>query len=96
MVTATLSDAHATVHLVVDRLPPPLQRALARLGALLSAAFFAGLLAGSLWLASDFWNAHEESEVLGIPLRPLRVVASLAVGAVALVFVQRALRRRQP
>jgi TRAP-type C4-dicarboxylate transport system permease small subunit len=94
MVTATLTDAHATVHLVVDRLPPRLRRGLARLGALLSALFFAGLLAGSLWLASDFWNAHEESEVLGIPFRPLRLVVCLAAGAIAVVFTRRAIASR--
>ena len=94
MVIATLTDAHASAHLVVDRLPPRLRGALLRTGAALSAVFFTGLLAGSLWLARDFWHAHEHSELLGIPFRPLRAVVSAAACAVAVVFVHRALRSR--
>lgn len=96
MVTATLADAHAGVHLLIDRLPPRARRAIVRVGALLSALFFAGLLAGSLLLARDFWPAHEESELLGIPFRPLRACVCLAAFAVAAVFVRRALGSRRP
>jgi TRAP-type C4-dicarboxylate transport system permease small subunit len=94
MVIATLADAHASVHLVLDRVPPRARHGLERFSALLSALFFAGLLTGSLWLASDFWSAHEESELLGIPFRPLRVLVSLSAGAIALLFLDRVLRSR--
>jgi TRAP-type transport system small permease protein len=92
MVSATLTSAHASVHLVIDRLSPRARDWLLRLCALLSALFFAGLAAGSLWLASDFWHAHEQSEVLGIPFRPLRLVVSLAAAAVCAVFARQAWR----
>lgn len=92
-VIATLERAHATVHLVVERLPALWQSILARCGSLLSAAFFAGLAAGAGWLASDFWNAHEESELLHISFRPLRILTSLAAAAVAAIMAYRAVAR---
>jgi TRAP-type transport system small permease protein len=91
-VSATLNQAHATVHLLVDRLPPTLKQGLLRLAALLSALFFAGLAAAALWLAADFWHAHEESELLHISFRPLRAMTALATAAIAGVFLYRALR----
>lgn len=96
MVSATATDAHASVHLVIDRLSPRVRTALLRLAALLSALFFAGLFAGSLWLTRDFWRAHEQSELLGIPFRPLRVIVTLAAGAITLLFLQRAARSANP
>lgn len=96
MVSATATRAHASVHLVVDRLSPRPRSGLLRLAALLSAVFFAGLFAGSLWLVLDFWDAHEHSELLGIPFRPLRLVVSGAAGAIAVVFAQRAVRGKPP
>lgn len=92
MVIATFTNAHATVHLLVDRFPAPLKRAVLRAGGLLSALFFAGLTAGSIWLLTDFWGGHEISELLGIPFLPLRIVASLCAGVIATVFAYRALR----
>lgn len=92
MVIATVANAHATVHLLVDRLPAPVKRVVVRLGALLSALFFAALTAGSIWLMTDFWRGHEVSELLGIPFRPLRIVASLCAFVIAVVFAYRALR----
>lgn len=92
MVIATLANAHATVHLLVDRLPAPVKRAVVRFVALLSAVFFAGLTAGSIWLLTDFWHGHEVSEMLGIPFRPLRIVAALCTGVIAAAFAYRVLR----
>jgi TRAP-type transport system small permease protein len=96
MLSATLHDAHATVHLVTDRLSPRARRWLLRFSALLSASFFVGLTAGAMILTLDYWNTHEESELLRIPLRPLRVVSLLAVASIAVVFLWRAVRPRSP
>jgi hypothetical protein len=63
---------------------------------LLSASFFVGLTAGAMILTLDYWNAHEESELLRIPFRPLRVVSLLAVASIAVVFLWRAVRPRSP
>lgn len=92
MLSATLHDAHATVHLVTDRLPPRARGWLLRFSSVLSACFFVGLTAGALILTLDYWSTHEESELLRIPFRPLRVISTLAVAAIALVFLWRAIR----
>lgn len=92
MLSATLHDAHATVHLVTDRLPPRGRRLLSRLSSFLSALFFIGLAAGALILTVEYWSSHEESELLRIPFRPLRLVSLLAVVSIALVFLWRAIR----
>jgi TRAP-type C4-dicarboxylate transport system permease small subunit len=91
-VAATLNQAHATVHLLVDRLPLNVKQWLLRFDLLLSALFFAGLTAATVWLAVDFWNAYEESELLHISYRPLRAVTALATAAIAIIFLNRAVR----
>jgi TRAP-type C4-dicarboxylate transport system permease small subunit len=93
MLSATLADTHAKVHLLVDRLPSAAQRWLQRFATLLSAAFFAALAVASVWLTIESWNTHEESELLRIPYRPLRIIAAVMVAAIACVFIYRTLRR---
>jgi TRAP-type C4-dicarboxylate transport system permease small subunit len=92
-VSATLNQAHATVHLLTDRLPQIVKQWLLRFDSLLSALFFAGLTVATVWLAMDFWNAYEESELLHISFRPLRAVTALATAAIAIVFLYRAVRK---
>jgi TRAP-type C4-dicarboxylate transport system permease small subunit len=94
MVVGTLADAHAAVHLITDRLSGSPKVWLARFAALLSACFFAGLAAGATWLAYDMWGAYEESEVLLIPYRPLRITVVLAMAIVTALFAYRLLRPR--
>jgi TRAP-type transport system small permease protein len=96
LLLATLEQAHARVHLLLDRLPTRVQAALARLHALFSLLLFAGLLAGSAWLALDLWNGHEESELLRIPYRPLRVALVLTLVALLLDSGRRVLQRQRP
>jgi TRAP-type C4-dicarboxylate transport system permease small subunit len=91
-VSATLNQAHATVHLLVDRLPARPKEWLLRFADVLSALFFAGLAVAATWLAMDFWQAHEESELLHISFRPLRAITALAAAAIAAIFLYRALR----
>jgi TRAP-type C4-dicarboxylate transport system permease small subunit len=92
-VSATLNQAHATVHLLTDRLPQIVKQWLLRFDSLLSALFFAGLTVATVWLAMDFWDAYEESELLHISFRPLRAVTALATAAIAIVFLYRAVRK---
>jgi TRAP-type C4-dicarboxylate transport system permease small subunit len=64
---------------------------------LLSALFFVGLACGAAWLAVESWNDYEQSELLHIPYRPLRIVSLVAAAAIALVFLRdmwRSLRGR--
>jgi TRAP-type C4-dicarboxylate transport system permease small subunit len=95
MIIAALANAHATVHLVTDRLPARLRRVTARVSALLAGLFFGGLAVATGWLAFDFWNSFEETDVLHIPFRPLRVLVAACAAALALIFLRRALRRER-
>lgn len=92
MLIATLHGAHAAVHMFTDRMSAPARSRVLRLGSLLAGLCFAALCAGSAWLAGEYWNSFEQTEVLHIPFRPLRVLVTLAAGALALVFFRRALR----
>ena len=94
LVAATLARIHATVHVITERLPMPAQLHLARLGALLGAAFFASVCAGSVWLTYEYWGAHEETDLLKIPLQPFRILWCLASGAVTALFLAQAVRPR--
>jgi TRAP-type transport system small permease protein len=96
LLMATLGATHARVHLLVDRLPAPVRAVLTRLGLGLGALLFAALLVASSWIARDLWNGHEESELLGLAYRPLRVFIVVATASVALTFLAQALSRRRP
>ena len=91
LLVATLAGVHARVHLLVDRLPPKLQSGLLRVGYLLSALLFLAIAVASAWIASDLWQGQEQSELLRIPYRPLRVVAVLATVSVAAAFFRQLL-----
>jgi TRAP-type C4-dicarboxylate transport system permease small subunit len=92
MVSATLNRAHASVTLLTDRLGPSAQRVLRGFANLLAAVFFVGLAAGTLWLAIDTWNEFEQTELMHVPLRPLRIVSFAAAAAIALIFARDMLR----
>jgi TRAP-type C4-dicarboxylate transport system permease small subunit len=92
MLIATLRGAHAAVHMLTERLPAATRRATELGGAWLAALFFAALCAGAGWLAAEYWNSFEQSEVLHIPFRPLRLLVAFTGGALAVAFVYRAVR----
>jgi TRAP-type transport system small permease protein len=94
IVLATVANKHAVVHLLIDRLPPRRRAVMERVHALLSAVFFAALAAGSLWIAYDLRDGHEQSELLRIPYAPLRIVSIVAVLAVAAIYLARAFGKR--
>ena len=97
MLSATMNNGHATVTLLTTRVSERARQYLHAFANLLSALFFVGLSAGALWLAVESWNDYEQSELLHIPFRPLRIVSLLAAGAIALVFLRdmwRSLRGR--
>jgi TRAP-type transport system small permease protein len=88
LVAATAVDQHARVHLVVERLETRKRLVLDRASDLLTALFFACLLAGSVWLSLDLWNSHELSEIVGVPWRWLRVIANLCLVAVVVLALR--------
>jgi hypothetical protein len=65
-----------------------------RLHAFLSALFFASLAVGSIWIAYDLRNGHEQSELLHIPYAPLRLVSIAALLAVTAICLLRVVERR--
>jgi TRAP-type C4-dicarboxylate transport system permease small subunit len=89
ILVATLAGNHARVRLVAERASPALRNVMDRAGLLCSALFFLALASGSCWLAMDLWNGQEESELLHLAYRPLRVFTVLAMAAVFVVFVAR-------
>lgn len=95
MFGATLSGAHARVHLVVDRLHGAGKRRLLRCANVLSGLVFVVFAIGSIWIATELWSGHEHSELLHIPLRWLRVLWIVAAISIAIVFFGNALRRER-
>ena len=95
LIVAALDQAHARVHLVLDRLPPVWRNRIERLHAIAAAVVYAALLAGSLWIAADLWRGHEESELLRIPYRPLRVAVVLMLIALVVQALMRTFARRE-
>jgi TRAP-type C4-dicarboxylate transport system permease small subunit len=98
MLSATLNKGHATVTILTHRVGEGARRVLHVFAHLLSAAFFVGLATGAAWLAMESWSEHEQSELLQIPFKPLRIVSIVAAGAIALVFLRDLWRgpRRKP
>jgi TRAP-type C4-dicarboxylate transport system permease small subunit len=100
MVGATLGRAHATVHVVTERLPARARRLFQRVADSVSALFFAALAAGSIWLVVDLWYGAERTELLGLPLKALRLVwcasALLIAGLFAVLAFRRDDRVRRP
>ena len=92
MMIATLRGAHAAVHMVNERMPPALRQWTSQLGALLAALFFGALTVGAVWLAADYWDGFEHSEVLHIPFRPLRILVAGSALTLTVLFLYRAAR----
>ena len=96
ILTATLSSGHAAVHMVTDRLNDRQRRRLALVSDMFFMATFAVVIAGGLWVLRDMWGGTEESELLHIPIIPLRLLWLSALSgvlvSVLLAFI-RALRR---
>lgn len=92
MITATLDGTHATVHLLLNRAGPRLKRLLTRVASIIGVVLFLGLLVASVWLTIEHWGTREESELLHIPIRPLRILCSASMLIIVAVFAYRAFR----
>lgn len=93
VIGTTLAGAHASVHILTERLKPDAAARLARVSALLSALFFLLLTIGSLWILTELWPGHERTELLGLPLRWLRALWVCATAAVTAILLRRAFGR---
>lgn len=92
MLIATQRGAHAAVHMVTERLPVAAREKIARAASVLSALFFAAMCAGGTWLAIEYWDTFEKSEVLNLPFRPLRALVALTGAALTVTFLRLAIR----
>ena len=93
LIIATLDGAHARVNLLLERLPAHWRERVLKLHALAAALLCAALLAGTVWIAADLWAGHEESELLRIPYRPLRIAAALTLAVLLVLSLLGLLRR---
>jgi TRAP-type C4-dicarboxylate transport system permease small subunit len=92
LVGTTLGHGHASVHILTEQLSAVGRVRMRRVSDLLSAVFFAALAIGSIMVARDLWGGDERTELLGLPLAPLRMLwCASAVGIVAL-FIAAAVR----
>jgi TRAP-type C4-dicarboxylate transport system permease small subunit len=84
---ASLGATHAAVDLVFHRLPISAQRVAHRLAALLGFLFVAALVVGSAWIAWEYRDANERTELLGIELKWLRLfwLACAVIAAAAML-----------
>jgi TRAP-type C4-dicarboxylate transport system permease small subunit len=92
----TLQRGHASVHLLTEHLRERPKSGFARVSDALSALFFAFVLGGSAVLVSELWNGAEQSELLGLPIIPLRVIWCASLAGIVLCFVLRALLSTAP
>jgi TRAP-type C4-dicarboxylate transport system permease small subunit len=92
LLAATLGRVHATVHVLVERLPFAARRQVARIGSLLGFVLFAIFFVGSAWVVTDVAGGDERSDLLGLPILPFRILWCLAAAATALVFLAQAIR----
>jgi TRAP-type transport system small permease protein len=90
MVGATVAKGHAAVHILIERVPPMAAKLLERLSNLIGAVVAAGLFAGSIWIVADLWNGAERTELLGMPLKPLRLFWCASAALMAVIFLIRA------
>ena len=93
LIIATLDGAHARVNLVLVRMPSVWQKHLRRLHALAAVLLFSALLAATVWIAADLWGAYEESELLHIPYRPLRIATTVSLAVLLLLSIRSLLGR---
>jgi TRAP-type C4-dicarboxylate transport system permease small subunit len=94
IIVATLRGAHARVHILTERLPERWQRRLEIIADVAAASVFLLIAAGSAWMSNELWGGHEQTELLHIPLRWLRLFWLSAALLVAGLFVVRAVRGR--
>ena len=95
MLIATQRGAHAAVHMLTGRLPHSARRWIEGAGAALASLFFVAMCGGAAWLAVEYWNSYEQSEVLHIPFRPLRALIALTGAALAVAFLFGAFHREK-
>lgn len=94
MVGCTVARGHAAVHILLERISPAAKALLERLADLLGAITAVLLFIGSIWIVSDLWNGHEHTELLKMPLKPLRLFWCGSVLLMAVLFLVRVFAKK--
>jgi TRAP-type C4-dicarboxylate transport system permease small subunit len=94
LVMATLEDGHASVRMLAERLGPRAREVLQRTAALCSALFFGALALGSLIVVGDLYDGAETSELLQLPILPLRLFWCGSALLIVCLFASAAFARR--
>lgn len=92
LIAASLNNTHASVRILTEKLEGAPLALLKRLSSVLTTLVFAALGAGSAWLALDMVGAYEETEVLRIPILPLRVLVVATCALLAVIYALRAVK----
>lgn len=96
LVIATIEQSHVRVRILVDRMSAARRRVADRASDALTFLFCLALLAGSVWISIDLWHAQEQSELLGVPWRLLRLIANFCLLSVCLIVLWRIVRKAGP
>jgi TRAP-type C4-dicarboxylate transport system permease small subunit len=91
LLSVTLERGHASVHLLTERLAERPKRMFARASDALSGLFFAFVLGGSGLLLLELWHGAEHSELLGLPIAPLRAIWCASLAGIVICFGVRTL-----
>lgn len=94
LVITTYERGHASVHILTERLGRTARGVLRRASDVLCAAFFGVILIGSLIVMADLWNGDERSELLQIPILPLRLVFCASLVSLIVAFTVQAFSQR--
>lgn len=92
LVGTTLDRGHASVHILTQQLSAAARVRFARASDLLSAIFFAALAIGSAIIGRDLWGGDERTELLGLPLAPLRWLWCVSATGIVALFSAAAVR----
>lgn len=92
LIVASLNNTHATVRILTGKLKGAPLDILTRVTSVLTVMVFATLSAGSAWLAFDMIGAHEETELLRIPIVPLRALVVVTCAFLAALYAMRAIK----
>ncbi len=96
LLVATLKDSHAVVRLLLANIEVRHAAWLQRFNAVAAALFFMALTAGSAWFLLERRGAHEETELLRLPLWPLRVLIVMALLVTSILFLRKSWQRSAP
>lgn len=95
MIVATGVGAHASVHILTQRLSQSVRSLLGRCADGLGAVLFVLFLAGSIWVAAAMWDGFERTEILTIDLRWFRALWIIGACLIAFLFVRRSFGDRK-